>query len=243
MENVWVDTRPAFHAGDSTGVLLVHGLAGTPAEMRPLEQTLASHTLFNLLLPGHGTPRAIESDRDDWLTAVSDGVAKLRETCDRIFIVGLSTGALLATVYAARYPVDGIVLLAPGLKISNAKFKWIGVAKYFAASIPEANRKNAGLTSATGWKSLWHFQSRSTEALDELRHLQYEARAAAPQVDCPTLIVQGLRDQTCEPDGANELQALIRNASLLLLERSGHCLTLDVEYDTLAVAVAEFIDP
>lgn len=92
--------------GGRDGVLLIHGLTGTPTEMRFVGKRLASagYTVYGMQLAGHcGT----ESDLlgtgwRDWYDSVEAAYHRLTERCDRIFVGGLSMGALLALHLAAN---------------------------------------------------------------------------------------------------------------------------------------------
>ena len=91
-----------------TGVLLVHGYTGAPAEMRMLGnflQAKAGYTVLGVCLPGHcATVEALEQTTwQDWYKAVEDGVKKLHQHCRHIYIAGQSMGGLLAIKAAAEF--------------------------------------------------------------------------------------------------------------------------------------------
>ena len=102
----------------ASGVLLVHGITGGPAEMKPLVRMLASDgfTVSCPQLAGHCSSLA-ELKRTgwrDWYASVDEALSRLRQTCDRVFVSGLSMGALLALKLAAKRPADvqGIATLS-----------------------------------------------------------------------------------------------------------------------------------
>lgn len=108
-----------------TGVLLVHGLTGTPTEMKPLEKYLqrAGLDTENVLLAGHGAGSAeiIASSYKDWIESVRQSLAKLLERNDRAIICGLSMGALLACEAAlSESRVSGLVLMSPTLRYDGS---------------------------------------------------------------------------------------------------------------------------
>jgi len=85
--------------------LLLHGLTGSPAEMRPVGEALAAagFRAVGPLLPGHGTtPEDLDiTTRADLVQAAESALLSL-EGARRIFLCGLSVGGLLAIHLAAR---------------------------------------------------------------------------------------------------------------------------------------------
>src|SRR6059058_4380573 len=97
-----------------TGVLLVHGITGSPAEMKPLVRKLTAEG-FNVACPalaGHcSSVAALKQTRwTDWYESLETALFDLRKRCDTIYVSGLSMGALLALRLAAMHPelVSGI---------------------------------------------------------------------------------------------------------------------------------------
>jgi carboxylesterase len=97
-----------FEKRGNTGVLLVHGITGSPAEMRPLVRKLAAQG-FSVSCPqlaGHCSNLAdLKRTRwTDWYKSLELAMESLSEECDTIFVSGLSMGALLALKLAANHP-------------------------------------------------------------------------------------------------------------------------------------------
>src|SRR5262245_30217197 len=97
-------TRDAFEfAGDGSGrgALVVHGFTGSPFEMRWLGERLADRGLHVVgpALAGHARGLPEELDRTtwrDWYGSAEVAFDHLRARCDRVAVVGLSMGGLLA---------------------------------------------------------------------------------------------------------------------------------------------------
>jgi len=103
------------------GVLLIHGITGTPSEMRHLGKAIneAGYTVLCNTLPKHCSSLS-ELKKVSWQEIVKlclDDFSKLRTECQKVFVGGLSMGALLAIHIAYEFPEDtaGIVALAPTL--------------------------------------------------------------------------------------------------------------------------------
>ena len=102
--------------GGRSGVLLIHGLTGTPTEMRFVAKGLNRNgfTVHGMQLAGHcGTEEdLLATGWHDWYRSVCEAADKLRAEVDHMFVAGLSMGALLALKLAADRPaeVDGLRL-------------------------------------------------------------------------------------------------------------------------------------
>ncbi len=117
-------------AGNNVGVLLIHGLCGTPSEMRYVANCLArqGYTVLCPQLAGHcGTAEEMKAATwQDWYRSAEAALAELRKTCDTVIVGGLSTGALLSLLLAAEHPndVQGLALLAPTLWVNGWNVPW-----------------------------------------------------------------------------------------------------------------------
>jgi carboxylesterase len=116
--------------GGRTGVLLVHGLCGTPTEMRFIANGLAreGYTVHVPQLAGHcGTEADLKASTwQDWYRSAEQGLDELRKTCDTVMVAGLSTGAVLALMLAAkrRDDVQALALYSPTLWLNGRRVPW-----------------------------------------------------------------------------------------------------------------------
>ena len=102
------------------GVLVIHGMTGTPLEMRPVSRFLKrqGYRVVVPLLRGHGAghQELLATTWRDWLAGVREEADTLCAECDQVFVVGLSASALLATLVAAdNSRISGVVLISPHL--------------------------------------------------------------------------------------------------------------------------------
>jgi len=116
--------EPFLWEGGDTAVLLVHGFPGTPAEIRPMAETLheAGYTVQGLLLPGFGPEFGSQEERrlQDWVTAVISAVIGLRARHRRVVLLGLSMGGAVSLQAAASVDLDGLILAAPFYRLGPA---------------------------------------------------------------------------------------------------------------------------
>ncbi|HEY0180679.1 MAG TPA: alpha/beta fold hydrolase [Dokdonella sp.] len=102
--------------GGRSGVLLIHGLTGTPTEMRFVGNGLnrAGFSVLGMQLAGHCGDVAdlLATGWRDWSASVALAAERLRAQVDHLFVAGLSMGAVLALKLAIDRPreIDGLGL-------------------------------------------------------------------------------------------------------------------------------------
>lgn len=106
-----VAKRVTWHAaaGERThwSVVYMHGFTATRLETDPLAAVVAQSlgaNLFETRLAGHGrTPEAMsEATVQDWLADMHEAMTIGRQLGERVLVIGVSTGATLATWQALR---------------------------------------------------------------------------------------------------------------------------------------------
>lgn len=100
-----------FHlSGGRSGVLLIHGLTGTPTEMRFVGNGLnrAGFTVLGMQLAGHCGDESdlLATGWRDWYSSVTEAAERLLAEVDHLFVAGLSMGAVLALKLAIDRPRD-----------------------------------------------------------------------------------------------------------------------------------------
>ena len=100
LANPAIDLNEFFFPGTRVSALLVHGLSGTPFEMRYLGDRLATSgvRVCGVRLAGHGgAPEELGSaTHAQWYESVVEGFERLHRYGDPVAVVGLSMGAVLA---------------------------------------------------------------------------------------------------------------------------------------------------
>jgi len=111
--------------GGRAGVLLVHGLAGTPTEMRFVARGLhaAGFTVHAVQLAGHcgSVADLVATGWRDWAKSVDAAVDALAREVDDVFVAGLSMGAVLALERAIARPdaVRGVALYGTTFRLDG----------------------------------------------------------------------------------------------------------------------------
>ena len=112
-----------FNKNSSVGVYLIHGFSNTTYEIKELAEFLANngfHTMANNL-PGHGTNigECNKVKYKDWIDKVTQDVAMLASTSEKIYVIGCSMGAVLAFHLATLFPLTSIVEAAAVFQFNN----------------------------------------------------------------------------------------------------------------------------
>ena len=121
--------------GDKSNVIfLVHGLTGTPNEMRFLARQFNAEgmTVFCPLLYNHGQSLKVLKycHWQDFYSHLKNDFISFQRTHSeaKIFVSGLSVGALLALTLAYDFPdIAGVIALAPTLFYDGWNMPWIRI--------------------------------------------------------------------------------------------------------------------
>jgi carboxylesterase len=249
--------------GGSLGILLIHGLGGSPSECASLARALgdAGHTVCSVHLAGHGQGEAAlaASTADDWRESVRAAHAVLSRRCDRVLVAGLSMGAILALDLAQFRPkrVHGVVLLAPALRLDG----WaMPRAARFAGSLPSRlvpatamvterhpygikdERIRGFVLAGMQNSSSGSVFSTPLRALIAFQALSDSVRQRLSDVAQPTLIIHPREDDMASLSNAQEIAAGISGlADMVVLNDSYHLVTLDRQRRVVQTRVTDFV--
>jgi carboxylesterase len=206
-------TAPFALGAGEDACLLVHGFTGSPWDLRPLGEALAARGLHVSCprLPGHGTtPRAMSSvGARDWEAAVEAALHALSGR-RRVFVAGLSMGALLAVLLAARQPerVSGLALVAPALRFRGpTMFALKRLRRYplLEWARPWIEKNGTDLENPEALAEAPILPAFPSARLQDMWALQEAALAALSRVRCPTLVAVATQDHVVDPGGGKLL--------------------------------------
>ncbi len=231
-------------------VLLTHGFTATTVEVRPFSERLfkAGYDVIAPLLPGHNTnPFDLNTKKySDWTQYLEQKLDMICAKYETVFVSGESMGGLLSCYLAEKYAnINGLLLFAPALSVKNLAI--LGLIRYFKPYLGEPDNPEVEETSEEyeneyvyPWKG---YNVKPTGAGFELYRLQKVVQKKLANIMQPTLIFQGVLDQTIEVKSADIVFQNISSPQkeLIYLKNSAHCVILDKEFDFVADRSLKFL--
>ena len=245
--------------GGQVGVLLVHGLAGAPAEFRFVAQGLgrAGHTVFCPLLPGlaAGTDISERSSWKEWYTALEAAHDELKSRCDIILVGGMSAGAVLALRLARERHADvhGLILFSPTLwpngwaiPRSFILFRLV-MYKWFARLFHFRQRPPFGIKDERIRKAVVECVLKDQDRLGGGRLWEFKAivddvRRGLAMVNQPAHIFHAREDDQSDLGTAETIaRSLGGPVELTILDDSYHLITFDRQRSVVVDRTVEFV--
>jgi carboxylesterase len=252
-----------------TGFLLIHGLGGTPIELKFVAKGLARHGLkvHCCQLAGHcgSAEDLVATGWQDWYASVEQAFEKLRAECDTVVVGGLSMGAVLALHLAAQRPgqVHGLALYAPTLWYDGWAMPWYrflihaGMMSPFGRWIVRrfyqfVETEPYGIKDPTiravvvaamssGDTTQAGILVTPGEAIIQLYRLAGIVKQELPSIEAPAFIVQAREDDLSSLKNTEHLQRHLGGlVDTLILDDSYHIVTVDRQRDLLIEGTVAF---
>lgn len=241
------NAEPFYFPGNSTGCLLIHGFTGAPKQMRPLGDILADkgYSVLGIRLSGHGTKMADlkRSHWQDWSASVLDGWHLLQSSTDKIILMGLSMGGVLALYHASFLPVQGVISLSTPYQIGPDPK--LAILPFLTGIIPYLPKGKSDWHDRDAAKGHLSYEKYPTRAIIQLNYLLQEMRASLPKVTAPALLMHAKGDLGVSPENMRRIyQALGTaegNKEMVWLENSGHVVIRDFEKMTVFKEILKFV--
>jgi esterase/lipase len=227
------------------GILLIHGLLASPAEVYGYGQHICQqgYTVLGVRIKGHGTsPYALQNqDRKAWYSSVLQGYHILNSYCDDIIVLGFSTGGVLAAMLAVEpmlklramivisVPlkfVDKTFVLVPLLHGSNKLFAWISTLKGLKPFL-ENNPEHPSI----------NYRHTPVSSLYELHLLIEEVEAILEKITLPCLVIYADKDPVVSIDSGDAFIKKLgsKNKQLKIVHTQHHGILMDNSEDTWAI--------
>ncbi len=193
-----VETRPERA---NVAFLLVHGFCAAPDELQTLGKFLNDRGIasFAVQLAGHGTtPDDLKKTTwKDWYKSIEDGFNHVKSWNPKhLFVAGISMGGALSILLTSvNDGIDGLVLIAPALKIDGMLPKLVPILKYFMKDREIDVVKVQEQYDVKRTK----YEREPVSTFHELFKLQKQARKKMKNISIPTIIIQGTDDKTINP--------------------------------------------
>lgn len=237
------NAQPIYIEGGPVACLLLHGFAGSPAEIRPVIEHLAARgiTVSAPVLPGHGTsPEDLRGTRSrHWVRAAEAELAALQERFGRVHVVGFSMGGLIALYLAAHHQVASVTTLAAPVRLNDWRQILVPLAKYL---MPYYESKIRNPEIAAQLEN--NYERMPLSALHSLMRLARRVRRDLPRVTAPVQALQGDRDKWIAPESAAYLMENIASLEkrMELLPGRNHFVALERGRDEVCQRVLLWIE-
>ena len=237
-------------SGDNArvGILLCHGFTGNPSSVRWLGEQLAARGFAVELprLPGHGTHwlDMAKTSYDDWRAGFVQALIELKDRAEHVIVAGLSMGGTIALDVAWEFDRDlaGVVAInATVLEREGLLAKLAPVLQYV---VPVAAAKAAGLVENDAARAGVDEQAYAfvpaaagNSFLSQLSRI----RRQLPQLHLPVLVAYAPQDHSVPPANSRAILDLVGSwGEELVLPRSYHLATMDLDRELLEERIAEF---
>ena len=176
----------------NTGILIIHGFAGSRGETAPLKNFLedCGFTVSCPVLPGHESTRKnfAKAKYGDWISAAAEAAIELEKNCDRLIIIGFSMGGMIGAHLCRNMNVERLIL------INTPVYYWD--FKQMAKNL----RCDFGVYSR---KYLAECTNKPFMALIQFQKLLSKTKPLFSKLACPVLIIQTLDDDTVNSKSAD----------------------------------------
>ncbi|NLB88609.1 MAG: alpha/beta fold hydrolase [Syntrophomonadaceae bacterium] len=247
MIHIYSAAEPFFFSGNKDiAILFIHGFTASPSEVYPVAKLVhqtSGATVSGVLLPGHGShPRFLNRTTwRDWYSTVESESKYLLANYEKVYVVGLSLGGLLAMYLGGNIPeLKGGVAINPPIRLHYDKLlnflaplvQWIKPYIPKPVGNQEKLRKKGRFaydsTPVKAFRSMMEFRKRTLGVLDDYN-------------DMPLLLIQSQKDETVNPKGVELVLSKVKNIELVELEDSEHVATMGKEKKEIASLIIDFI--
>lgn len=234
--------------GSDTAVVLVHGILGSPAQLRFLAEALCREGFdcHALLLPGHGGSGGVFSATQfgEWQRHVCDSVQACGERYRKLYLIGHSLGGLLCLQASLERDIAGIVLLNTPLAF-KISLKQLAVSFRVLFSSPE--KDDPMLSAYREAKSvsngrLHQYPLWLRQFVSLIRTIE-QTKRILQAVNAKTLIIQSIKDESV----AKRSPAMLRNgmskstSQVVPLPASCHCYFTEPDRQRMIGEIVRFI--
>lgn len=182
----------------------------------------------------------MNSTWEDWVRRSIDAYLDLTNFCDQISVVGLSMGALLAAVVASRFKAKKLVLAAPAFKVTDWRLRFTPLmslfVRYKEKEPPVFDDPSLNKLAQEYWNKVF------IKPAAHLYKLQKVAIKSLEMVESPTLVIVTQKDNSVPLSVLDVIKDHLKaEFKTVVLEKSAHPVTNDIEKELVAEKIAEFL--
>ncbi|MDA1196608.1 MAG: alpha/beta hydrolase [Nanoarchaeota archaeon] len=220
-------------------ILLTHGFAASPYELQMLAKILHEEglTVYGTRLTGHGTTSEDlgESTKEDWIDSLNIPLQGLQQSCEHVFVSGVSTGATLSLMAAHTHKTDGVITINAPITFFDKRIMYTKIFKYLQKKSDRELEDH---------EKPYYYATIPTKSVAQLAALIKESKKILSKITTPLLIIQSAEDKRVEPSSAKYILDNIgsEKKELLLYPEGDHVLTTGNKTAQVAKDILEFIE-
>ncbi|MEK5333604.1 alpha/beta hydrolase [Lysinibacillus sp. FSL W8-0992] len=238
-----VPPKPFFYKGGDKAVLLLHSFTSNTIDMKKLGKYLQQHnyTCYAPLYRGHGlTAEELLTFRPtNWWQDVLDGYQLLKdEGYEKIAVVGLSLGGVLALKVAQELEVTGVVTMSVPIR-REAAFLQKRVFHY-AKGYKQLEGKNEDQINV----EITCLQNMSIDSLVEFQHLIQKTMDKLALITSPISILYGALDDPLYKDSADVISHNVatQHKTMKGYPNSKHLMILGIDKNEVNKDILTFLN-
>jgi carboxylesterase len=247
-------------------VLLIHGLTGTPTELRRVAVGLAKagHTVYVPTLAGHcgGNADLQATGWRDWYESARNTFVGVRRKHHKVYVGGLSMGAVLSMYLAAEHPgqIEGLLLYSTTLRYDGWSINKLAFLTPLLMKIPFGVHlcsfeekppygiKNERLRAIVerqmkeGQSSQAGLLTMEGVTVRELHRLNAVVKKRMPSITTPALVLHSIEDDITSRWNADYVERKLGGpVTKVLLDDCYHMITVDLQYRRVVELSIDFI--
>ena len=193
--------EPFTFEGGKRAVLLLHGFTGNSSDVRMLGRFLEQqgYTCHAPHYKGHGVPpeELVRYGPKDWWKDVLMGYDFLkRKGHEEIAVAGLSLGGVFSLKLGYNVPIKGIIPMCAPMSFKSQEQMYEGVLDYARQYKRREGKSKEQIELEVG-------QIAPMTTLESLQQLIAGVRDSIHNIEVPTFVIQGRKDNVINPDSAN----------------------------------------
>jgi esterase/lipase/1-acyl-sn-glycerol-3-phosphate acyltransferase len=236
-------------AKNSIGLVFSHGYMAAPAEAKHLAAYLFDKGI-NVYVPrlrGHGTaPEALQYITEiEWEVDFERAFTAMRQVSEKVFIGGFSTGGLLALLLAAKYPVDGVMVINSALKLNNLKVSYVVPSLHaFNEMISYLHAKGIGEWVENNSENPdINYAKHPLKSIAQMEKVMTKTDKILENITAPILVLQGDNDSVVNPKSAQLIYDRVQSKwkKLVLVPRNNHTIIIGTGEESIFESINRFI--
>ncbi|RON09451.1 alpha/beta hydrolase [Pseudomonas brassicacearum] len=247
-------------------VLLIHGLTGTPTELRRVAIGLAKSgcTVYVPTLAGHcGDNADLQATGwQDWYEGVRKTFVGIRQRHEQVFVGGLSMGAVMSMYVASEHPgqVAGLLMYSTTLRYDGWNIHKLAFLTPLLMKIPFGVNicsfeesppygiKNERLRAIVerqmkeGESSNAGLLTMEGVTVRELHRMNAVVKKRMPSIKTPALVLHSIEDDITSRWNADYVERHLGGpVTKVMLDNCYHMITVDLEYRRVVELSADFV--